>query len=64
MAKIEKDDRFCCAACGMEVVVNKACDCIDPDLLCCGGPMKHIKSSPGRSSKLAAGAKTTAKRKA
>ncbi len=39
MSKVKKDDVFCCADCGLEVIVNKACDCFDPNLVCCGGPM-------------------------
>ena len=45
MAKIKKDDVFCCADCGLEVVVNKACSCYDPNLICCGGPMRKGSSA-------------------
>ncbi|MRR14870.1 MAG: hypothetical protein EG826_00270 [Deltaproteobacteria bacterium] len=41
MARIKKDDVFCCADCGLEVVVNKACSCYNPELICCGGPMRR-----------------------
>jgi len=51
MAKVKKDDVFCCADCGLEVVVNKACSCVDTELMCCGGPMIREKSSPGRTKK-------------
>ena len=52
MAKIKKDDMFCCASCGLEVVVDEACDCDEQTLTCCCQPMKHISSSPGRPSKM------------
>jgi len=58
MAGVKKDDTFCCADCGLEVVVNKTCDCIDPHLICCGGPM--IRSKPKTRSKTPA-AKTAGK---
>lgn len=45
MARIKKDDIFCCADCGLEVVVNKACSCYDPELICCGGPMRRGSSA-------------------
>ncbi len=45
MARIKKDDVFCCADCGLEVVVNKACSCYDPNLICCGGPMRRGSSA-------------------
>lgn len=45
MAKVKKGDRFCCADCGLEVVINKTCSCIDPELVCCGGPMARKKPS-------------------
>jgi hypothetical protein len=54
MAKAKKDDMFCCADCGLEVVVNKACGCIDTALMCCGGPMVKEDSSSGKSKKMAA----------
>ena len=54
MAKVKKDDMFCCADCGLEVVVNKECGCIDTELICCGGPMIKEKSSSGRTKKQAA----------
>ena len=63
MAKVNKNDRFCCAACGMEVVVNQACECVDPNLVCCGGPMKHKKFSAGRSGKAIAARKSTGETK-
>lgn len=46
MDKIKKNETFCCPDCGLEVVVNKACTCIDPELICCGGPMHRGSSSP------------------
>jgi hypothetical protein len=55
MAKAKKDDMFCCADCGLEVVVNKACGCIDTELMCCGGPMIREKSSSGQARKSAPG---------
>jgi hypothetical protein len=60
MAKVEKEDMFCCADCGLEVVVNKACGCVDTELICCGGPMIKEKSAPG-GTKSKASAKTPAK---
>lgn len=66
MAEVKKDDMFCCADCGLEVVVNKTCGCIDPELMCCGGPMIREKSSSGQAKKNAAkttAAKTAAKSK-
>lgn len=55
MGKVKKDEMFCCADCGLEVVVNKACGCIDAELLCCGVPMVREKSSSGQTKKNAAG---------
>jgi hypothetical protein len=55
MGKVKKDDMFCCANCGLEVVVNKACACIDTELMCCGGPMVRKNSSSGRTNKNATG---------
>lgn len=46
MAQIKKNDVFCCADCGLEVVVNKACSCYDPNLICCGGPMRRESAAP------------------
>ncbi|MDQ5985938.1 MAG: hypothetical protein CSYNP_01656 [Syntrophus sp. SKADARSKE-3] len=45
MDAVKKDDVFCCADCGLEVIVNKACTCINPELTCCGGPMVRKDSS-------------------
>lgn len=53
MARIKKDDVFCCADCGLEVVVNKACSCYNPELICCGGPMRR-EAAAGKPQKPAA----------
>ena len=39
MSKVKKDDVFCCADCGLEVVVNKSCEFTDANPVCCGRPM-------------------------
>ncbi|PKL74192.1 MAG: hypothetical protein CVV27_21760 [Candidatus Melainabacteria bacterium HGW-Melainabacteria-1] len=66
MARVKKDDKFCCADCGLEVVVNKTCDCIDTRLVCCGGPMIRAKAPAGRKipATKAAGKKTPLSRAA
>ena len=56
MSKLKKDDVFCCPDCGLEIVVNKACKCVDPNLVCCGGPMMR-----GRDSSSQAGMSTSEK---
>jgi hypothetical protein len=54
MTKIKQDDMFCCADCGLEVIVNKACGCINPELVCCGGPMARENRTSGQAKKNAA----------
>jgi len=65
MAKIKKDDVFCCADCGLEVVVNKACSCYDPNLICCGGPMRRgsLAGEPSKPAAKKASAKAAVKPK-
>jgi len=65
MAKVKKGDEYCCADCGLAVVVNTACGCVDTELLCCGEPMTKIKKSASIARKSAAGkmpAKSAAKK--
>jgi len=63
MAKAKKDDMFCCADCGLEVVVNKACSCVDTELMCCGGPMIREKPVSGKAKKKDDAGKPAAKPK-
>jgi hypothetical protein len=55
MAKVKEGDEFCCADCGLAVVVNTACGCVDTELVCCGEPMTKTKKSPVAAKKPAAG---------
>ena len=41
MAK--KGTKYKCEACGVVMVVDKACGCVACDLICCGAPMKEVK---------------------
>jgi len=50
--KIAKGDAYTCEVCGLSVVVDEACGCVDVcDIICCGKPMKEkkvkIKASKG-----------------
>jgi hypothetical protein len=65
MGKVKAGDEFCCADCGLAVVVNTACGCVDTELLCCGEPMTKTKKSASAAKKPAAGkipAKSAAKK--
>lgn len=52
MAK--KGDVFCCDDCGLVVVVDEGCGCIETDLICCGEPMVTGKAEPAKKAKKAA----------
>ncbi len=47
-----KGTKYECGECGVVVAVDKDCACAPCDLICCGVPMKEVKT------------KTTAKAKA
>ena len=35
----KKGDVYVCEECGLEVIINKDCECESCDLLCCGKPL-------------------------
>lgn len=53
MAK--KGDKYQCDTCGVVLVVEDPCSCAACDVICCGAPMKPVKSA--RPAKTAAAAK-------
>lgn len=42
MAK--KGDKYECSTCGVVMVVENPCSCGACDLICCGAPMKPVKT--------------------
>ena len=42
MAK--KGARYTCSTCGVVMVVDKACGCTPCDFICCGVPMREVKT--------------------
>jgi hypothetical protein len=40
----KKGSKYKCEECGLVVVVENACGCAACDLICCGVPMKEVKS--------------------
>ena len=49
---IAKGDSYTCEVCGLSVVVDEACGCVDVcDIICCSKPMKEkkvkVKASKG-----------------
>lgn len=46
-SKASKGDRYVCGVCGMAVIVDVPCRCVDCDVICCGQPMK-VKKIPVR----------------
>ncbi|UCH51366.1 MAG: hypothetical protein JSV54_00930 [Chloroflexota bacterium] len=43
--KAAKGDSYVCEVCGLAVIVDTVCGCIDCDVLCCGKPMKVKKGA-------------------
>jgi hypothetical protein len=42
--KVAKGDSYVCGVCGLAVLVDEVCDCVDVcDIMCCGEPMKERK---------------------
>ena len=42
--KMAKGDSYVCEVCGLSVLVDEVCDCVDVcDIICCGKPMKEKK---------------------
>jgi len=43
--KVVKGDTYECEVCGLSVVVDESCGCVDAcDIICCSQPMKEKKS--------------------
>jgi hypothetical protein len=38
-----KGSKYECEKCGIVVTVDKNCNCVACDLMCCGAPMKEVK---------------------
>ena len=39
--KVAKGDSYVCGVCGLSVIVDEACGCVETcDIICCGKPMK------------------------
>ncbi len=49
MAK--KGDMYECGECGVVLTVTNPCDCAPCDIICCGAPMKQVKSKPKAAAK-------------
>ncbi len=50
--KLAKGDSYACEVCGLSLVVDEVCDCVDVcDIICCGEPMKErrikVKATKG-----------------
>ena len=43
MAK--KGDKYECSTCGVVMVVEDPCGCSECDVICCGAPMKPVKTA-------------------
>ena len=42
--KVAKGDSYVCEVCGLSVVVDEVCGCVDAcDIVCCEKPMKERK---------------------
>lgn len=45
--KVGKGDSYVCGVCGLAVVVDEACGCVDVcDIICCGKTMKARAANP------------------
>ena len=43
--QIAKEESYVCEVCGLAIVVDEACDCVDTcDIICCDQPMKKKKT--------------------
>jgi hypothetical protein len=59
-----KGDTLTCEVCGLSVIVDEACDCMEMhEIICCEEPMT-LTAAPKKAKPKAARAKTTAKPKA
>lgn len=44
--KVKKGTGYVCEVCGLEVVVDEVCGCVETcDIICCGEPMTARKAS-------------------
>jgi len=65
--KAAKGDGYVCGVCGLAVVIDEVCGCVDAcDIICCGKPMKartvaKAKSKASKSIKTTRTAKATRK---
>ncbi len=42
--KMAKGDSYTCEVCGLSVLIDEACDCVEAcDIICCDQPMKERK---------------------
>ncbi len=41
---VKKGAKYKCESCGVVMVVDRGCGCTPCDLICCGAPMKEIKT--------------------
>ncbi len=50
-----KGDGYSCEVCGLSIVVDEDCDCVEAcDIICCGEPMKEKKVNVKAKAKVAA----------
>ncbi len=65
--KVSKGDSYVCGVCGLAVVVDESCGCVDMcDVICCGKSMKPKAAkakAPVKAAKVVKPAKTTKKKK-
>ena len=44
----KKGEKYKCESCGLVVLVEDACGCVEPNLICCDVPMKQVKEAKAK----------------
>jgi hypothetical protein len=44
----KKGEKYKCNSCGLVVLVEDPCDCIESNLVCCSVPMKPVKEAKAK----------------